>query len=128
MRISDWSSDVGSSDLSAMLEVTSQDAADGSRTYVVRGQVFFASAVQFANSFDYLHASRQVLIDLTQAHFWDTSAVPALDRVVLKLDRKSVVSGTSVSVRVDLGGRRLIPTQQIHKLVDIQTIIEHNVR
>src|SRR3546814_8149947 len=68
-----------------MLEVTSQDAADGSRTYVVRGQVFFASAVQFANSFDYLHASRQVLIDLTQAHFWDTSAVAALDRVVLKL-------------------------------------------
>src|SRR3546814_5562097 len=38
--------------VSAMLEVTSQDAADGSRTYVVRGQVFFASAVQFANSFD----------------------------------------------------------------------------
>src|SRR3546814_3501224 len=53
--------------VSAMLEVASQDAADGSRTYVVRGQVFFASAVQFANSFDYLHASRQVLIDLTQA-------------------------------------------------------------
>src|SRR3546814_15252284 len=63
--------------VSAMLEVASQDAADGSRTYVVRGQVFFASAVQFANSFDYLHASRQVLIDLTQAHFWDTSAVAA---------------------------------------------------
>src|SRR3546814_4843994 len=94
MRISDWSSDVGSSDLSAMLEVTSQDAADGSRTYVVRGQVFFASAVQFANSFDYLHASRQVLIDLTQAHFWDTSAVAALDRVVLKLRKH----GASVDV------------------------------
>ena len=71
--------------VSAMLEVTGHDAADGSRTYVVKGQVFFASAVQFANSFDYLHASRQVLIDLTQAHFWDTSAVAALDRVVLKL-------------------------------------------
>src|SRR3546814_3658363 len=94
MRISDWSSDVCSSDLSAMLEVTSQDAADGSRTYVVRGQVFFASAVQFANSFDYLHASRQVLIDLTQAHFWDTSAVAALDRVVLKLRKH----GASVDV------------------------------
>src|SRR3546814_15667891 len=47
--------------VSAMLEVASQDAADGSRTYVVRGQVFFASAVQFANSFHYLHASRPVI-------------------------------------------------------------------
>src|SRR3546814_4472578 len=51
--------------VSAMLEVASQDAADGRRTYGVRGQVFFA-------------------------------------------DRKSVGSGKSVSVRVDLGGRRTI--------------------
>ena len=80
--------------VSAMLEVTDHDAADGSRTYVVRGQVFFASAVQFANSFDYLHASRHVRIDLTQAHFWDTSAVAALDRVVLKLRKH----GASVEV------------------------------
>src|SRR3546814_145869 len=71
--------------VSAMLEVASQDAADGSRTYVVRGQVFFASAVQFANSFDYLHASRQVLIDLNQAHFWHTSAVAA-DRQSTRLN------------------------------------------
>ena len=51
----------------------------------MRGQVFFASAVQFANSFDYLHAPGRVVIDLRHAHFWDTSAVAALDRVVLKL-------------------------------------------
>src|SRR3546814_18138041 len=30
------------------------------------------------------------------------------------LDRKSVVSGKSVSVRVDLGGRRLIKTKKQH--------------
>lgn len=71
--------------VSSMLEVIDHDAADGSRVYVVKGQVFFACAVQFANSFDYLHAARHVVIDLTHAHFWDTSAVAALDRVVLKL-------------------------------------------
>ncbi|MBX3711371.1 MAG: SulP family inorganic anion transporter [Lysobacter sp.] len=69
---------------SAMLRVDDESTVDGIRLYVVRGQVLFASAIQFANSFDYLHAPKQVVIDLTHAHFWDTSAVAALDRVVLK--------------------------------------------
>jgi SulP family sulfate permease len=71
--------------VSAMLEVADHDTADGTRVYMVKGQVFFACAVQFANSFDYLHTAKRVVIDLTRAHFWDTSAVAALDRVVLKL-------------------------------------------
>ena len=71
--------------VSAMLEVSDHAAEDGSRVYVVRGQVFFASAIQFANSFDYLHAPQRAVIDVRQAHFWDTSAVASLDRVVLKL-------------------------------------------
>ncbi|MGY1457075.1 SulP family inorganic anion transporter [Luteimonas sp. A534] len=73
--------------VSALLAVDARDADDGSRVYAVRGQVFFASAVQFGNSFDYLHAPAKVVIDLRHAHFWDTSAVAALDRVVLKLRR-----------------------------------------
>lgn len=70
---------------SSMLVVDDRGEVAGSRTYVVRGQVFFASAVQFANSFDYIHTPPNVTIDLREAHFWDTSAVAALDRVVLKL-------------------------------------------
>jgi SulP family sulfate permease len=73
--------------VSAMLTVDDHDGGDGRRVYEVRGQVFFASAVQFANSFDYLHAPPKVVIDLREAHFWDTSAVAALDRVVLKFRR-----------------------------------------
>ena len=71
--------------VSAMLVVEDRpgSVADA-RVYEVRGQVFFASAVQFANSFDYLHAPPQVVIDVRKARFWDTSAVAALDRVVLK--------------------------------------------
>ncbi len=71
--------------VSSMLQVEDEDDDRGVRTYRVRGQVFFASAIQLVNNFDYLHATKKVVIDLTNAHFWDTSAVAALDRVVLKL-------------------------------------------
>ena len=70
---------------SSMLQVEDRDLADGTRVYTVKGEVFFASATQFGNSFDFLHAPSKVVIDLTHAHFWDLSAVGALDRVVLKL-------------------------------------------
>jgi SulP family sulfate permease len=69
----------------SMLEVEDREYAGGVRVYQAKGQVFFANAIQFANSFDYLHAPRSVVIDLAQAHFWDLSAVGALDRVVFKL-------------------------------------------
>ncbi|CAD7726348.1 Bicarbonate transporter BicA [Xanthomonas hydrangeae] len=68
-----------------MLQVQEIDRDDGVRVHAVRGQVFFASAGQFAASFDVLRTPPKVLIDLTHAHFWDISAVAALDRVVLKL-------------------------------------------
>jgi len=71
----------------AMLRMKSRDELDGTRVYAVEGEVFFASAIQFTNSFDYLHAPAKVVIDLTHAHFWDISAVAALDRAVLKLRR-----------------------------------------
>ncbi|MBT2748734.1 MULTISPECIES: SulP family inorganic anion transporter [unclassified Lysobacter] len=71
--------------VSAMLEVDDHEREDGVRVYSVRGEVFFASATQFVNSFDFIHAAKTVVIDLTAAHFWDLSAVGALDRVVLKL-------------------------------------------
>lgn len=70
---------------SGMLRVDDRMLANGARVYEVKGEVFFASATQFGNSFDFLHAPKHVVIDLTHAHFWDLSAVGALDRVVLKL-------------------------------------------
>lgn len=71
----------------SMLRVESRDEPDGRCVYAVQGEVFFASAIQFTGSFDYLHAPAKVVIDLTHAHFWDISAVAALDRAVLKLRR-----------------------------------------
>lgn len=56
-----------------------------SRRYRVIGQVFFASAEQFIRSFDFEEAVDSVVIDLTDAHFWDITAVSALDKVVIKM-------------------------------------------
>ena len=64
------------------------------RTYLVRGQVFFASAEQFFAGFDFKEVVEKVVIDLTHAHFWDITAVTALDKVVLKFRRE----GTEVEI------------------------------
>lgn len=54
------------------------------RTYVVYGQVFFASSVNFAASFNLKEPLDKVTIDLTHAHFWDLTGVNALDKIVIK--------------------------------------------
>ena len=66
-----------------LLEIHS-DRQNDTRLYQVVGQVFFASADQFVESFDVKEPLENVVIDLTQAHFWDITAVGALDKVVLK--------------------------------------------
>ena len=71
-----------------IFRVSSTISDDGrKRTYVVRGQVFFASAETFINAFDFGEALDEVVIDASHAHFWDISAVAALDKVVMKFRR-----------------------------------------
>src|SRR3546814_13519375 len=102
MRISDWSSDVCSSDLEA-------DAHWQVSKY--RGQN--------AN----MHACEALLAAYEAtgaAHFLERAATLAehMTRRQAALaggDRKSVVSGKSVSVRVDLGGRRSIKKKSNRK-------------
>ena len=64
------------------------------RRYEVTGQVFFASAQDFISRFDFREVVEWVRIDVSNAHFWDLSAVGALDSVVLKFRRE----GTRVEV------------------------------
>ncbi|WP_434458626.1 SulP family inorganic anion transporter [Stutzerimonas urumqiensis] len=70
------------------------DARGEHRTYQVIGQVFFSSADKFASAFDLREGLRTVTIDLSRAHFWDITAVAALDKVVVKFRRE----GTEVQV------------------------------
>lgn len=64
------------------------DKTDDHRTYKVTGQVFFSSADKFTDAFDFKEALRNVTIDLSRAHFWDVTAVAALDKVVIKFRRE----------------------------------------
>lgn len=64
------------------------------RTYVVRGQVFFASSDTFIAAFDFKEVLAKVVIDVSASHFWDLTSVGALDKVVLKFRRE----GTEVEI------------------------------
>ncbi len=57
------------------------------RTYVASGQVFFASADSFVSAFDFKEAVDRITIDVSRAHFWDVTAIHALDKIVLKFRR-----------------------------------------
>src|SRR3546814_11773251 len=100
MRISDWSSDVCSSDLSARGEIPGQyDVTIEDRAHVVGHRLVHVIA------FD------QHAVDARDRTA--TAQSPAALQQFRQLaehgrDRKSVVKGKRVSVRVGLGGRRSI--------------------
>jgi len=78
-----------------LLAVRSQLSADGRiRTYYYQGQVFFASTERFSEAIAFKEPIDHVVLDVSGAHFWDISAVGALDKVVIKLRRE----GTKVEV------------------------------
>src|SRR3546814_15733636 len=107
MRISDWSSDVCSSDLQAehlALGNRQADLLDGVQRAAVARQEGILQ-----------HEAHAQVLRLHQRPAGGLAAIASLPQPV-RADRKSVVSGKSVSVRVDLGGRRIIKTKKITKL------------
>ena len=57
------------------------------RIYHVTGELFFASTNELVHAFDYFEETPNVIIDLSDAHVWDSSAVAVLDTVVAKFAR-----------------------------------------
>ena len=96
--------------VSHMMQVSQLDAADGALEWVVRGQVFFASADALVEAFDVRAAAgRTVRIDVSGAHFWDITAVGALDKVVQRLRQH----GCTVQVLgLDAASQRLVDRVQ----------------
>lgn len=75
--------------IAQLVFIKSHLSEDGSeRTYCVSGQIFFVSVTTFLASFDFHEELETVVIDLSQAHLWDQSAVVAIDKMVLKFRRK----------------------------------------
>src|SRR3546814_18224584 len=92
MRISDWSSDVCSSDLSSY-------SATSRVTTLPEPIIAHVPMVT---------PGRMVLFAPSEAPRRTRMGETSQSASVSGEDRKSVVSGKSVSVRVDLGGRRII--------------------
>ncbi|MFN7114766.1 MAG: SulP family inorganic anion transporter [Alphaproteobacteria bacterium] len=93
------------------------------RIYTVEGQVFFASSDRFAEAFDFKEVVENVTIDVKQAHFWDLSAVGALDRVVLKFRRE----GTDVKlIGMNEASTTLVDRLAIHDKPDaLELMLKH---
>ena len=77
-----------------ILYIGSEKTEENAREYRVVGQVFFTSAEQFIAAFDFNEVIDHVRIDLSHAHFWDITAISALDKVVVTFRR----DGTEVEL------------------------------
>lgn len=60
------------------------------KTYYVQGQIFFASVTDFVAAFDYKENMTEVIIDLSQSHLWDDSAVGAIDKIKYKFEQNNI--------------------------------------
>src|SRR3546814_15722005 len=98
MRIRDWSSDVCSSDL--VQDIRNEGLSGGKPAVLLR-----IDRQPGANIIETVDRIKQLLPQLT-------ASIPVAIAVHHALDaRKRCVSGKSVSVRVDLGGRGIINTK-----------------
>ncbi len=93
------------------------------RSYSVIGQVFFASAERFVSAFDFKEVIEKVRIDVSRAHFWDITAVTALDKVVMKFRRE----GTEVEViGLNQASATLIDRFAVHDKPDaVERLMDH---
>ncbi len=109
--------------VSQVLVVEKSLEDDGqTRRYTVTGQVFFASADDFLAAFDFREVIERVRIDVSAAHFWDLSAVGALDRTILKFRREGV--------EIDLVGmseasRTMVDRLGVHDKPDADKLLGH---
>ena len=77
-----------------MTSVDAIDSDDGVRTYIVRGELFWASSNDLVYQFDYANDPGRVVIDLTHTDIWDASTVATFDAITQKYAAK----GTSVEI------------------------------
>ncbi|HJE91321.1 MAG TPA: SulP family inorganic anion transporter [Dietzia timorensis] len=77
-----------------MTSVDAIDSDDGTRTYTVRGELFWASSNDLVYQFDYANDPGRVVIDLTHADIWDASTVATFDAITQKYAAK----GTTVEI------------------------------
>ncbi|MCU4787282.1 SulP family inorganic anion transporter [Bacillus cereus] len=79
------------------IKVTKQQDGSNMR-FDVDGQLFFASVEGFVESFDFNVKNRSIVIDFSNMHVWDDSAVGAIDKVVIKYqENQNIVTITNLN-------------------------------
>src|SRR3546814_16311475 len=110
MRISDWSSDVCSSDL-----LPSSSRSTVGNTFSP-GRFLSVRIADLFSAVDWLLLTKILLLVMRTTS----------NRVRAVVDRKSVVEGKSVSVGVDLGGRRIIKKKKKKEVAYLQELSKNN--
>ncbi|MBD0346927.1 MAG: SulP family inorganic anion transporter [Coleofasciculus sp. Co-bin14] len=84
------------------IKTTTAIDSDGSKIYEISGEIFFGSMTHFIDLFNYEQDPEYIVIDFTQAHIWDHSAVTAVSKVAQKyrkLDKKVTLVGLNEESR-----------------------------
>ncbi|MFC7062933.1 SulP family inorganic anion transporter [Halobacillus seohaensis] len=80
------------------------------KIYYVQGQLFFASVTEFLEAIDFKDNIEEVVIDLSESHLWDDSAIGALDNLETKFEQNGIhvhfkgLNGESSRLLNRLGG------------------------
>jgi SulP family sulfate permease len=97
---------------------TQLDESAQTRYYQVQGQVFFSSAERLIESFDIKERIVKVIIDVSDAHFWDVTAVAAIDKVIIKFRRE----GTEVELLgLNEASQAMVEKFGVHDKSDVNT-------
>lgn len=75
-----------------VIEVAHPD--DDTKVYAVQGALFFASSNDLVYQFDYVNDPKYVVIDLSDAHIYDSSTIATLDAIRMKYEKR----GKSVEI------------------------------
>jgi SulP family sulfate permease len=91
-----------------LVQVRAEDTADGTtRTYHVRGQLFFASTSVLTDAVDFQAPAKNVVIDLADAQLWDISAADTLEKTATRLEGR----GKTVTIlHADARAAKLLAT------------------
>lgn len=72
--------------MARMKAATNMDPA-GAKVYCISGQLFFGTMTHFVDLFNFNEDPNHVIIDFSQSHVWDHSAVTAIAKVIYKYQR-----------------------------------------
>ncbi|MGB0955191.1 MAG: SulP family inorganic anion transporter [Panacagrimonas sp.] len=93
------------------------------RRYTVTGQLFFASAGRFFAAIDFREVIEKVVIDVSGSHFWDVTAIDALDKIIVKFRRE----GTQVEViGLNQASATMVDRFAVHdRAADVEKLMGH---